>query len=77
MPPLKRVQLGVQMRSTMGQIPVKWRKNANREQNDAGGDELANGLLGRGGHKPLSGKKAKDHGARAGDETQSKVSRHH
>ena len=49
------------------------KKHANRQQNDASGEEPANGLLGRRSHKPLSGKEAEDHGAQRGNETQSKV----
>ena len=49
------------------------KKSANREQNDAGDEEPADGLLGRRSHKPLSGEQAKDHGAQSGDETQSEI----
>ncbi len=73
MPPLNKVQLGVQIRFTMGQIPVTCKQDAGSEEQQAGSDKAADGLPRLRVHKPLPGKEAEDHGAQRGDEAQSEI----
>ncbi len=72
-PPLNKVQLGVQMRLTMGQIAGDVKEQPQRNKNHARREEAADGLPGRRSHEPLPGEEAQDHGAQRGDEAQRQV----
>ena len=72
-PPLKRVHAGVQMRLTMGQMPVKCRMSPARTRSDASDQETLDGDPGSIVAEPLPGAQPKQHGAEGGNEAERQI----
>ena len=73
-PPLNSVQLGVQMRFTIGQMPVKCSSRPAAMPIDAGDQQRFIGIRGASVAQPAAGDQSQDHGAERRNEAQRQIS---